>query len=232
MKTNLFALLAALFMLSSCSRSEDDMSEQTNTETPFFNLKVGNEWVYKTYDREDFTSQLKPNGKVDSLKIVESVSLNNKTYAKVRHAERNMNYPTVPNDQNTYYEYWRVNAKGHLVSLNSYYFNQGDTADSREAVKHAGRDYDYSFKDLSFSEYGITIYKLYPQTNITVDGKSYNVSPYNGQFTPNSGHNYSDLFAKLVENNYKEGVGLVKSVCHSVRGTYNFEKHLVSYSLK
>lgn len=79
---------------------------------------------------------------------------------------------------------------------------------------------------------GITIYKLYPQTNITVDGKSYNVSPYNGQFTPNSGHNYSDLFAKLVENNYKEGVGLVKSVCHSVRGTYNFEKHLVSYSLK
>ena len=157
MKTNLFALLAALFMLSSCSRSEDDMSEQTNTETPFFNLKVGNEWVYKTYSRSDYNSDFKFYGKVDSIKIVETVSLNNKTYAKVRHAERNMNYPTVPNDQNTYYEYWRVNAKGHLVSLNSYYFNHGDTADNREAVQHAGRDYDYSFKDLSFSEWNYNL---------------------------------------------------------------------------
>ena len=223
MKTNLFAVLAVFLFLTSCSRSEDTI-EETIQETPFFNLKVGNEWIYKTYDRQDFTSELKFNGKIDTLKIVEEVSLNNKKYAKVRHS-----YKDNPN-QNQNYEYWRLNNKGHLVSLSSYYFNQGTSSDNLEIVKHTGKDFDYSYTDPTFSNYGSITYKLYPDTSISINNQAYTVSPYNGHFIPNAQN--SNLISKVIENNYKEGLGLVKSVCHSVAGTYNFEEHLISYSLK
>lgn len=222
MKTNLFAFLAVLFLLCSCTRTES--IEEEITETSFFNLKVGNEWVYKTYDRQDFTSGLNFNGKIDTLKIVEEVNLNNKKYAKVRHSYKdNLS-------QNENYEYWRVNNKGHLVSLSSYYFNQGTSSDNLEIVKHAGKDFDYSYTDPTLSNYGNITYKLYPETSITINNQTYIVSPYNGHFTPNSQN--PNLIPKVVENNYKEGIGMIKSICHSVAGTYNFEEHLESYSLK
>lgn len=221
MKTNLFALLAVFFMLTSCSRSEDGINEEA-TESPFFNLKVGNEWVYKTYDRQDFTSELKFNGKIDTLKIVEEVNLNNKKYAKVRHSYKD--------NSNQNYEYWRVNNKGHLVSLSSYYFNQGTSSDNLEIVKHTGKDFDYSYTDPALSNYGNITYKLYPETSITVNNQSYIVFPYNGHFTPNAQN--PNLLPKVVEYNYKKGVGMIKSICHSVAGTYNFEEHLENYSLK
>jgi len=223
MKTNFFAILTISFFLVSCSRSEDPI-EETTEQTTFFNLKVGNEWVYKTFDRQDFTSELKFNGKIDTLKIVEEVNLNNKKYSKVRHSyKENLN-------QSQNYEYWRVTDKGHLVSLSSYYFNQGTSSDNLEIVKHAGKDFDYSYTDPSLSNYGNITYKLYPQTTITMNSQVYNVSPYNGHFIPNAQN--PNLISKVVEYNYKEGLGLVKSVCHSVAGTYNFEENLVSYSLQ
>lgn len=223
MKTNLFAFLAVFLMLTSCSRSEDGINEET-TETSFFNLKVGNEWVYKTYDRQDFTSELKFSGKIDTLKIIAEVNLNNKKYAKIRHSYKDSS------NQNQYYEYWRLNDKGHLVSLSSYYFNQGISSDNLEIVKHAGKDFDYSYTDPTFSNYGNITYKLYPQTTITMNNQSYTVSPYNGHFIPNAQN--PNLISKVVEYNYKEGIGLVKCVCHSVVGTYNYEDRLESYSLK
>jgi len=222
MKTNLFALVAVFSMLISCSRSEDIAIEQTTEEIPFFNLKVGNEWVYKTYDRQDSTTELKFNGKIDTLKIIQKVTLNNKEYSKVLHSYK---YNSNPN-----YEYWRVNNKGHLVLLPSYYFDQGISTDNLEIVKHACTDYNYSYTDSGFNNYGNITYKLYPKTTITMNNQTYNVSPYKGYFVPNAQN--PNLLPKVVEFNYKENIGLIKSVCHSVEGTYNFEEHLVSYVLK
>jgi len=227
MKTNLFALLALFLLVTSCSRSEDIINEET-TETPFFNLKVGNEWVYKTYDRADFTSELKPNGEVDSVKIVSTATLNGKNYFKVENINRRP--PNYFPTRTVSYNYWRVNEKGHLVSLSSYFFDQGNSSDAVELVKHSGKDYSYTYTDLNLSQYGNMIYKLYPETTITVNNQSYKVSSYNGHFMPNAQN--PNLIPKVVENNYKEGIGLVKSVCHSVYGTYNFEQHLESYSMK
>lgn len=222
MKTNLFALLAVFLVLTSCSRPEDVINEET-TETPFFNLKVGNEWVYKTYDRADYNSEFKFSGKIDTLKIISEVTLNNKKYAKVKHSyKENPNY--------IYYEYWRVNDKGHLLRLDSNYFNQGNSSDNLERVKHPGRDLSYTYKDHGFIEFGEVFYKLYPETTITINNQIYQVLPYNGQFTPNAQN--QNIIPKLVEYNYKEGVGLVKCVCHSVVGTYNYEDRLENYSLK
>ena len=228
MKTKLFTLLAGLLLLTSCSESQDDITEQTTTETSFFNLKIGNEWVYKTYDRQDFTSELKPNGEVDSVKIVSTVTLNGKNYFKVENINRRP--PNYSPNRTVSYNYWRVTDKGHLVSLSSYYFDQGNSSDAVELVKHSGKDFSYVYADISLSQYGNIIYKLYPETTITLNNESYKVSPYNGQFTPNAQN--PTLIPKVVEYNYKEGIGLVKSVCHSVSGTYNFEQHLESYSLK
>ena len=228
MKTNLLAVLAVSLFLTSCSRS-DDAIEETTQETPFFNLKVGNEWVYKTYNRADYTSEFKFNGEIDSVKIVGEASLNQRTYAKVKHIERNTYYPNNPNG-NSYFEYWRVNEKGYLVSLSSAYFDQGHTSDEYEYIKHAGKDYSLTFHDNGYNEYGSLIYKLYPETTLTIDDKSYKVYPFKGQFIPNEQN--PDLIPKIVERNYADGIGLVKHVSHSVRGTYNFEERLVSYNLK
>lgn len=227
MKTNLFAFLAVLFLLSSCTRTES--IEEEITETSFFNLKVGNEWAYKTYDRIDFTSDLKFNGRIDSLKIVGEVTLNNKSYSKVRHIKRNVNAPgSSYENPPAYYEYWRVNDKGHLLNLSATNFDQGNSSDEVEEVKHAGRDIDFSHIDKSY--YGDVVYKLYPKTNVTVNNQTHEVIPYNGQFTPNS--QFPNIIPKIQENNYKAGLGLVKTICHSFEGTYNYEEHLESYSLK
>lgn len=224
MKTNVFAFLAVLILLSSCTRTES--IEDETPETPFFNLKVGNEWVYKTYDRQDFTSELKPNGEVDSVKIVSTVTLNGKNYFKVENINRRP--PNYSPNRTVSYNYWRVNDKGHLVSLSSYHFDQGNSSDAVEYVKHSGNDNDYSYTDNSY--YGDIIYKLYPKTNVIINNQTYEVIPYNGQFTPKS--QFPNMIPKMQENNYKAGVGLVKSICHTFDGTYNFEQHLESYSMK
>lgn len=224
MKTNALAFLGILILLSSCTRTES--IEDETTETPFFNLKVGNEWVYKTYDRKDFTSELKATGEVDSIKIVSTVTLNGKNYFKVENINRRP--PNYSPSRTVSYNYWRLNDKGHLVSLSSYYFDQGNSSDAAEFVKHAGNDNAYSYTDNS--QYGDVVYKLYPKTNVTINNQNHDVIPYNGQFTPKS--QFPNMIPKVQENNYKEGVGLVKSICHTFDGTYNFEQHLESYSLK
>lgn len=224
MKTNLLAVLAVSLFLTSCSRS-DDAIEETTQETPFFNLKVGNEWVYKTYNRADYTSEFKFSGKIDTLKIVDEVILNNKKYAKVRHS-----YKDNP-DLNQKYEYWRVNDKGHLLSLNQDFFNLGN--DSEEYVKHPGKDFSYSHKqdyNLDAGYMGTIIYKLYSNETITVENHSYTVSPYKGVFTP-SNLNPMQL-SKTVNSDYIENIGLVRYVNHAVTGTGNSEDRLVSYYLK
>ncbi|SDE99407.1 hypothetical protein [Epilithonimonas hungarica] len=222
MKTNLMAVLALSIFLLSCSRSEDTI-EETTQETPFFNLKVGNEWVYKTYDRQDFTSEFKFNGQIDTVKIISQETLKNKKYYKITHSNRTQFY-------SDYIEYWRVNNAGHLVYLSSVNFDQGNSSDVNEYIKHPGKDYSLTFPDNGYNEYGSLIYKLYPETTLTIDDKSYKVYPFKGQFTPNEQN--PDLIPKIVERNYTDGIGLVKHVSHSVRDTYNFEERLVSYNLK
>jgi len=220
MKTNFSAILAISFFLLSCSRSEDPI-EETTEATPFFNLNVGNEWVYKTYDRPDFNSDFKFNGQIDTLKIISEETSNNKKYYKITHSNRNQ--------FSNYIEYWRVNKNGYLVYLSSIDFDKGNTLDTNEAVKHPGKDYSLIYPDNNYIEYGSLIYKLYPETTLTIDNQNYKVYPFKGQFTPNDQN--PNLIPKVVERNYSEGIGLVKHVSHSVSGTYNFEDRLVSYKI-
>lgn len=228
MRRQIFLILPLLLFIFSCSRTEENSLKETNDETSFFNLNVGNKWVYKTYERDDYTSELEFTGKIDSIEITSNVNLDNKTYSKVKHILRNDNFPNSPSQNRTYFEYWRVNESGHLVYLTSAFFDLGES--SKETVKHPGKDYSFSFTETNpgITNYGNLIYKLYPETEIMMDNQSYHVSPYNGQFTPNSQYS-GTILPKITENNYKENVGLVKSVCHSIIGTYNFEEHLVSY---
>lgn len=230
MRRLIFLILPVLFFIFSCSRNEENNLEEPAQDTPFFNLKVGNKWVYKTYERNDLQSELNFTGKIDSVEIVADVALGNKNYSKVKHVIRNTNYPNNSTLNTTFVEYWRVNESGHLVYLNSYNFDAGDN--TKESVKHPGKDHTYSYTsvDPGILHYGSLIYKLYPETDILVNGQTYHVSPYNGEFTPNSTYS-GTILPKTTEINYKENVGLVKSVCHSVVGTYNFEEHLESYSL-
>ena len=55
------------------------------------------------------------------------------------------------------------------------------------------------------------------------------VSPYNGVFTPSPSH--QDLVTKMVEYNYAQNIGLVKSVCGSIGLDYTLEARLVSYKI-
>lgn len=229
MKLKLFSALAiASLGIIACQSNEDDTSVvESNTE--FFNLKVGNEWVYKTYDRTDYTSDFKFNGTIDSLKVESMVTVNNLTYSKIRlKTNHTTGNPTIG------YIYRRVNSKGYLVSISSYYINNNMTSQVTEAnenVLHPGNDSAYKSTE-PFLPYGVISSKVEAEKMQQVEGHSFSVKPYNATLVPSAEYsNLNNLDKKITENEYALGVGKVRSYCHAIESSYNFEERLTSYKL-
>ena len=67
--------------ISFLSCSEDDNT--TSAEESFFNLNVGNKWVYKKYENSNFNpTEFTFNGVVDTIKIIDEVTISGLTFAK------------------------------------------------------------------------------------------------------------------------------------------------------
>lgn len=49
-----FLLVGVLFSVISCQRTDDSITPPSEQKDNFFNLNVGNKWVYKTYDNPTF----------------------------------------------------------------------------------------------------------------------------------------------------------------------------------
>lgn len=222
----LAAFAISAIALTSCSNNSDDELVVTDPIVQAkFNLNPGSFWVYKNYERFDYTSDFKYTNNVDTIKVESLVEAGGYKYAKVKQTSWNLKQ----NSHHTSFSYQRINDKGYLVSLNSYNFDNGKYGEAFESVKHPNTDANFQV-ELPFPPNSKMVYKLAPKENVVVDGKSYEVNPYNGRYYKD-GSTTADP-DKIVKNNYAFGIGLVNTYCHSESGTYNFEDRLVSYSLK
>lgn len=227
MKKSIAILLAALSMIIISCRSSEDTAPENPAVENFFNLNVGNKFVYKTYDNPDFTNPQSVyifTGKIDSVSIVGKVEVQGFTFAK----ERTKTFWTnsTMNNQESF-RYLRVNSKGHLVALKT--LDNTPISEMSGSVIHPGTDFSFTFKrdQIEMNQLvGSLFYQLHKDKSIDVEGNVYLVSPYLGDFTPAASQ--PNLLKKTQEISFKKGVGLVKEVCHSVYGKGFFETRLVS----
>lgn len=222
MKNIINYALALVIIVSLISCNEDDYT--TSPDENFFNLNVGNRWVYKKYENSyNNPTQFTFNGVIDTVKIVGNVEFSGLTFAKKITKRVNINTNGVIYEKTTYV---RVNNQGHLVEINDY-DTQSTINESSGFVLHPGFDSGYIY--LVEEPYGIIEYKLHPQTTMNVEGSTYNITPYNGVFTPSESH--PDLISKTVEYNYEHAIGLVRFICHAVSSNYSWEERLVDYEI-
>lgn len=212
-------------------RSTDETPVQVQEPAPFFNINVGNKWVYKTYENNDFTNPQSPTtfkGRIDSVSIVGTVNIAGLTFAKQRTKIIDPN-SNLNNREN--FRYLRVNSKGHLVYI--YNLNDPNITETSGHVLHPGIDktftYSYDFMEMN-QIMGNLFYQINSEKNVQIEGNSYLVTPYLGAFTPSS--NQPNLIKKTQEISYKKGLGLVKEICHSLYGKNYLETRLVSATIK
>ncbi|MBN8623153.1 MAG: hypothetical protein J0L47_08490 [Flavobacteriales bacterium] len=221
-----FLLVGVLFSVISCQRTDDSITPPSEQKDNFFNLNVGNKWVYKTYANPDFTDPQSPytyTGRIDSVSIVGNVTIQGLTFAKER---TKIFYSGLNTNGSVIYHYLRVNSKGHLVSYPA--TDNVQVTETGGTVRHPGKDmsYNYSSEVIEGILLGHLFYKLAADKNILLDDVQYSVSPYEGKFTPLS--TQTNLLPKTQEVSYKSGLGKVKDVCHAIYGKNFTETRLVS----
>lgn len=223
-------LLLSIILLAAVSCRTDELPTPNVTEDPFFNLNVGNKWVYKTYRNPDFTNPQSSStftGRIDSISIVGKENIQGFTVAKER---TKTHFPNSNLNGNVSYRYLRVNTKGHLVSYPA--SGNIDISETGGHVLHPGMDINYIYNNPIFDLgpgspiIGNVLYQLQNESNIIVEGTSYTVFPYKGVFTPIS--TTTGLLPKTQDISYKKGLGLVKEICHAVYGNDYLETRLVS----
>lgn len=224
----LFLTFSVLFF--SCD-SEETVEQ---SEPPFFNLNVGNKWVYKRYQNtNENPTQFTFSGIVDTVKIVGAETIQGFTFAKKSSKKVNVFNGMV---QSETLSYVRVNNAGHLIEIPEYYSEP--ITESSGIVLHPGNDTNFVYnRDVSFTNgiSGITdvlgVISFHPLNllDVTVEGVVYSVVPYNGVFTPSPNH--PELISKTVEYNYAPAIGLVKSVEHTVSANSSWENRLISYEV-
>lgn len=219
---NYFIKICVLFLAASLVCCSDD-DNSTTADGEFFNLNVGNRWVYKKYNFEfDNPGVYTFSGQTDTVEIVEIVTVNGLSFSKLKHTK------TFENNSNPIieYEFLRVDESGHLRGIytdtdeNMNHFNEHDGF-----ILHPGTDSEFQF--IREEAWGTITYNLTEATDLSVENNNYNVLPYKGVFIPSS----SEFVSKTVEYNYQKQIGLVKRVCHSVGNNYSWEDRLVSYTI-
>lgn len=194
-------LFAVVIALSSCSNDDDK-----NKNQEFFNLQVGNVWVYKKYyvSESRGASYLGTN---DTVKVAGIETIDGKEYYSLTHTD----------DMWRDGEFLRLDDAGHLVY-------------STEKVLHSGTDKTYK-EVRPFMNFGTMSYTLENSTNVDVEGRSYKVYPFLGYFTPNEGVNVPEGEASV--DAYQEGVGFVLKRYRYMAAQKDFvEYRLISYDLK
>ncbi|MHA3787326.1 hypothetical protein ACX0HA_03880 [Flavobacterium hauense] len=193
-------VLALAFLVMSCSNDDDKNKEE------FFNLKVGNQWVYKKYYVNNSGENYK--GETDTVKIVGTEIIEGKEYFKHTHTNDMFDDASL-----------RVDGAGHLVK-------------SSGRVVHPGTDKGFTdSRPLNFNnDLGTINYALKDMVTVIVEGKSYDMFPYSGYFIPSPQYNLPE--GESVIDSYSKGIGFVIKKYRYISGTGFLEWKLVSHDLK
>lgn len=211
---NLFLLLGALLLLSSCSNDDSP----ANPQEPFFRLEEGNLWVYKKYGSSDDVNYSYMNV-IDSVRVQGDTLIGNQVFKKVTHKRSTVDYSyDLPT------EYLRVDDNGHMVN-------------EVGLVLHPGNDSQYQYtREVSFSDgmggyvsYGNIYFQLLPNPlQVNVEGSNYTVQSYYGNFISDN--------LEMAPNNhtfyqYQGGLGFVCKHDVGLSGNSYYEDRLVYYDL-
>lgn len=184
-KIFVLAMLAA--SLFSCSDDDDNNSEQAEA---FFDFEVGDVWAYKYYQKS-FSGEFVAENVIDTVKIVGTEVIEGKMYFDFE----TRSYSPLGEAHFIEHSYNRVDAEGHLVAPDG-------------MVVHPGTDMTYTAilpQKVGEEEIGYNTTKLYTQSNIQVEGQSYEAYNYEAYFTARS----SDLSGVGYQKYYSPGVGFV-----------------------
>ena len=195
-------LMTLVIALSSCSNDDDKNKEE------FFNLKVGNEWVYKSYTING--NQEKYSGRTDTVKVVGIENIDGKEYFKLTGSDGLLDGEAL----------LRIDESGHLINSLGRVLHPG-TDSSFTETRPANSNYDF----------GTTTFTLKDKTTMAVEGENYEVSPYSGYFTPYPDKDLPE--GEGVVKGYSPGIGFViKKYRYISTATGFIEYRLVSYDLE
>jgi hypothetical protein len=189
-------LLCLTILCISCSNE----NEATPDNEPFFNLEIGNVWVYQRFNSADNINFIATN-RIDSVRIVGDTTIAGINYTIRRHQ--------IQNDNQISDEYLREDENGHLV------FASG-------IVLNPGIDMNYVHVR-NFYDMGNITYQLQEPTDVTVEGEVYHVYPYVGLYVPFD----SSLPSQTIYDQYQRGLGLVCQRCTTPSGTSSYEERLI-----
>ncbi|RZJ32956.1 MAG: hypothetical protein EOO51_15265 [Flavobacterium sp.] len=226
MKRVICGLVAAIFAMPFFSCSSDNASP---SEEAFFNINAGNQWVYKRYNYDDDIPGVYTfSGIIDSVKVLDVVTLDGLEFSRVKHSLTNEN---DANFHNIIYEYLRINANGELTGIRGEESPEAteaefDITETSTAIYHPGNvdNYQYTYD----APIGTHLFYSAPQTSLTIDGNPFTVVPYIHQLTPISS---IDGPVRKVEMDYEAQTGLVRTQCIAVFSGQGYEDRLVSYDL-
>ncbi|RZJ30341.1 MAG: hypothetical protein EOO48_05200 [Flavobacterium sp.] len=112
-------------------------------------------------------------------------------------------------------QYYREDASGHLVSPAGLVIHPGNNSEFTDT------------REVTFS--GISIgninYHLAAPANVAVEGQSYFVYSYIGDFVPTDGVSPPNM----IYDQYQQHVGLICQHCAGVSGSYFYEDRLIHY---
>jgi hypothetical protein len=193
-----------------------------STNTSYFNINVGNKWVYKRYNFNVVTGQY--NGQtntIDSVFVNGDTLINTNLYKKVIHRVYNdvVNNPT---NFNEHFEFLRIDSNDHLINEFGRVIHPG--FDNQYQYTHT---YSNSVNNVNIV-YGTAIFQLVSPQNILIEGQTYNVNDFKGIFTGNSGLNVPN---NIINYMFEEQTGMILSRCPTVSGTSYYEDRLIYYEL-
>ena len=168
-----------VILVFSCSKKDD---EEIAPHDPFFNLKIGNTWVYKEY-QSGADGVLNFTNKIDSVSVPGDTIIAGNTYSKILHEETGHYF--------TQY-LWREDSSGHLVNEHG-------------VVLHSGTDKTYYSNQFTGS--GTINYHLLDAINVTVEGNDYYVYPYHGDYVPLD----PEAQHEFLERSFQKNLGMVTS---------------------
>lgn len=219
MKTYLkFIAFIPLFSLIACDKEDDNTQIQ---QEDYFNIKVGNTWVYKNYTRQS-NQELQVSNILDSVIITDKFSFENKEYFVRETFKKNLDTDHIYLFSK---KYININEKGHLALLEDH---PQEKNNQKEYVLHPGTDKEFVFENeiiIGDVSYGNVVWRLENNQNINIGENQYVTLPFIGRLQPNE-----IVDRELVaESHYVINIGLVKEVSPGISGGLVWERHLLSY---
>ena len=236
MKKQIRVLLVAVSFLSllSCSKdNEESITIAKESESNFFNLKVGNIWVYKYYVKPkvvpnevvgtNYEHKFYATSKIDTVRITDSKLIDGKVY----YNEETKSYRVGElKSYQTSKRLLTINSKGHLVNFSG-------------ATIHPGKDTNQSnyYSNIKYQDddFNTSYFPLKGPLDLVVEEKPYSVYYFRIDYSKVSSFGSYALPSELKEEEfatyYQDGLGLIQQNFASIEGDYLTlnEKRMISF---